>query len=274
MRRGDLTDAQWQSLAPLLPPEKPRTGRPNEDHRRIVNGILWVHRTGAPWRDLPRRYGPVGTVSSRFYRWRGAGIWQRVLAGLQAAADARGAIDWDLHFVDATIVRAHQHAAGARRQPGVIGGQDKAEALGRSQGGFSTKLHLRAEGGGKPITVVLTGGERNEQIALEDLLDQGAIRRQGRGRPRLRPRKVAGDKGYSSPTARRRLRRRGIRPVIPTRSDQPRQPDFDRDAYRQRNRVERLINRLKQARRVATRYEKRAVNYLAMIHIGCILLWL
>ena len=274
MRRGDLTDAQWQSLAPLLPPEKPRTGRPNEDHRRILNGILWVHRTGAPWRDLPRRYGPVGTVSSRFYRWRGGGIWQRVLAGLQAAADARGAIDWDLHFVDATIVRAHQHAAGARRQPGLIGGQDKAEALGRSQGGFSTKLHLRAEGGGKPITVVLTGGERNEQIALEDLLDQGAIRRNGRGRPRLRPRKVAGDKGYSSPTARRRLRQRGIRPVIPTRSDQPRQPDFDRNAYRQRNRVERLINRLKQARRVATRYEKRAVNYLAMVHIGCILLWL
>ena len=274
MRRGDLTDAQWQSLAPLLPPERPRTGRPNEDHRRILNGILWVHRTGAPWRDLPRRYGPVGTVSSRFYRWRGGGIWQRGLAGLPAAADARGAIDWDLHFVDATIVRAHQHAAGARRAPDLIGGQDKAEALGRSQGGFSTKLHLRAEGGGKPITVVLTGGERNEQIALEDLLDQGAIRRNGRGRPRLRPRKVAGDKGYSSPTARRRLRQRGIRPVIPTRSDQPRQPDFDRDAYRQRNRVERLINRLKQARRVATRYEKRAVNYLAMVHIGCILLWL
>jgi transposase len=274
VRRGDLTDAQWQGLAPLLPPEKPRTGRPNEDHRRILNGILWVHRTGAPWRDLPRRYGPVGTVSSRFYRWRGGGIWQRVLAGLQAAANARGDIDWHLHFVDATIVRAHQHAAGARRQPDVIGGQDKAEALGRSQGGFSTKLHLRAEGGGKPITVVLTGGERNEQIALEDLLDQGAIRRHGRGRPRLRPRKVAGDKGYSSPTARHRLRRRGIRPVIPTRSNQPRQPDFDRNAYRQRNRVERLINRLKQARRVATRYEKRAANYLAMVHIGCILLWL
>ena len=269
-----MTDAQWQSLAPLLPPEKPRTGRPNEDHRRILNGILWVHRTGAPWRDLPRRYGPVGTVSSRFYRWRGGGIWQRVLAGLQAAVDARGDIDWDLHFVDATIVRAHQHAAGARRQPGLIGEQDKAEALGRSQGGFSTKLHLRAEGGGKPITVVLTGGERNEQIALEDLLDHGAVRRHGRGRPRLRPRKVAGDKGYSSPTTRRRLRQRGIHPVIPTRSNQRRQADFDRNAYRQRNRVERLINRLKQARRVATRYEKRAVNYLAMVHIGCILLWL
>ena len=91
--------------------------------------------------------------------------------------------------------------------------------MGRSQGGFSTKLHLRAEGNGRPITAVLTGGERHEQTALERLLDQGAIRRSGRGRPRLRPLKVAGDKAYSSPTARRRLRCRGITPVIPTKSN-------------------------------------------------------
>jgi hypothetical protein len=91
---------------------------------------------------------------------------------------------------------------------------------------------------------VLTGGERHEQIALEALLDQGAVRRPGRGRPRLRPRRVAGDKAYSSPTARRRLRRRGIVPVIPTKRDQRRQASFDREAYRARNRIERLINRL------------------------------
>jgi transposase len=100
---------------------KPRTGRPNHDHRRILNGILWIHRTGAPWRDLPQCYGPVGTVSSRFSRWCRAGVWDRILSALQAEADARGEIDWDLHFVDATIVRAHQHAAGARRT-GAVGG--------------------------------------------------------------------------------------------------------------------------------------------------------
>ena len=121
---------------------------------------------------------------------------------------------------------------------------------------------------------MLTCGERHEQVALEALLDQGAIRRPGRGRPRLRPRTVAGDKGYSSPTARARLRRRGIRPVIPSKSNERRQPRFDRDAYHARNQVERLINRLKQFRRIATRYEKRAANYLAMFHIGMILLWL
>jgi transposase len=121
VRRYELTDEQWQRLAPLLLPQRPRTGRPNHNHRTIINGILWVLRTGAPWADLPERYGPVGTVSSRFYRWRAAGLWQRVLEALQAQADAAGLLDWDLHFVDASVVRAHQHAAGARRT-GAIGG--------------------------------------------------------------------------------------------------------------------------------------------------------
>ena len=94
---------------------------PQHDHRTIINGILWVLRTGAPWADLPERYGPAGTISSRFYRWREAGLWQRVLEALQSQADAAGLLDWDLHFVDASVVRAHQHAAGARRT-GAIGG--------------------------------------------------------------------------------------------------------------------------------------------------------
>jgi len=96
-------------LEPLLPPERPCTGRPNHNHRTILNGILWVLRTGAPWRDLPERYGPVGTVSSRFYRWRVARIWDRLLAALQSQAEERNEVDWSLHFVDATVIRAHRH---------------------------------------------------------------------------------------------------------------------------------------------------------------------
>jgi transposase len=115
MHRGDLTNEQWARLAPLLPPQKPKTGRTNLDHRRIINGILWILRTGAPWEDLPERYGTRGTVSSRYYRWRKAGIWDRIFADLQAQADADGALDWTIHFVDSTIVRAHQHAAGAKK---------------------------------------------------------------------------------------------------------------------------------------------------------------
>jgi transposase len=115
MNRGDLTHTQWGRLQLLLPPQQPKTGRPAVDHRRILNGILWILRTGAPWRDLPERYGPWRTVASRFYRWQKAGIWSRLLAAVQAQADAEGQIHWDLHSIDGTIIRAHQHAAGATK---------------------------------------------------------------------------------------------------------------------------------------------------------------
>jgi transposase len=124
------------------------------------------------------------------------------------------------------------------------------------------------------MVFAVSGGERHESRYLESLMERGAVKRPGRGRPRLRPERVAADKGYSYPTVRRYLRRRGIGAVIPTRADQRRTPRFDRQAYRQRNRVERLFNRLKQFRRIATRYEKRAANYLAMLMLGAILLWL
>lgn len=120
MSRHELTNNQWKQLAPLLPPQKSSTGRPAHDHRLIVNGILWLTRTGAPWRDLPEHYGPWQTVASRFYRWQKAGVWARVLAALQQQADARGAVDWSQHYVDGSVIRAHQHAAGARR---IKGGQ-------------------------------------------------------------------------------------------------------------------------------------------------------
>ena len=114
MKASDLTDAQWERLRPLLPPQRPYTGRPAKNHRTVINGILWVLRTGSPWRFLPERYGSWKTVSSRFYRWQRAGVWDRVLAALQRRADAEGRLDWTLHCVDSTVVRAHRHAAGAK----------------------------------------------------------------------------------------------------------------------------------------------------------------
>jgi transposase len=131
------------------------------------------------------------------------------------------------------------------------------------------------ERGGKPMVILATAGQRHEAPMLRKLMEAGAVKRPGRGRPRLRPDAVAGDKGYSYPSLRRYLRRRGIRAVIPSKSNQPRQRTFDKAAYRERNQVERTINRLKQFRRVATRYEKREVNYLAMVTIAAIvMLWL
>jgi len=116
MDRLELTDEHWARLAPLLPPQKrPGPGKPALDHRPIVSGILWRLRTGAPWRDMPERFGKWQTVYSRFRRWRLIGLWDQVLAALQAQAQTEGRIDWSLHFVDGTTVRAHQHAAGAKK---------------------------------------------------------------------------------------------------------------------------------------------------------------
>lgn len=148
------------------------------------------------------------------------------------------------------------------------------EALGRSKGGFSTKIHLRCDGNGLPVTFLLTVGERHEAVVFEQLMSQGAVKRTGAGRPRLRPQRVSGDKGYSSGTIRRYLRRRGIRLTIPRKSNERRRGKFDRSVYRQRNVVERCFNRLKQFRRIATRYEKKADNYLAMLTLASIFIWL
>ncbi|NJM06770.1 IS5 family transposase [Candidatus Gracilibacteria bacterium] len=157
---------------------------PHHPHRSIINGILWLKRTGASWRDIPERYGKWETIASRYYRWCQKGLWQTMWEQVQAHADARGALDWDTHYVDSSVIRAHQHAAGAYYTI------SKAEALGRSQGGFSTKIHLRAEGGGKPMTFVLTVGQRNEAVVFEQLMEHGAVKRPGVGRPRLRPKRV------------------------------------------------------------------------------------
>ena len=116
VRRHELTDDQFARLAPLLPPEHPATGRPNKAHRTILNGILWRLNTGAPWRDLPERYGPWRTVYARFRRWQQAGVWDRLLAALQAEANAHGELDWSLHFLDGTTIRAHPQAAGAPKK--------------------------------------------------------------------------------------------------------------------------------------------------------------
>ena len=135
-------------------------------------------------------------------------------------------------------------------------------------------MHIRCEGKGKPVTFELTPGEAHDAPLFEKLMEGGAIKRAGRGRPRRLPKRVAADRGYSSKKIRKYLAVRGIGITIPRKSNEKHKGKFDKEAYRKRNVVERLINRLKQYRRIATRYEKRASNYKAFIFIAAILLWL
>jgi transposase len=116
-KRFELSDEQWTVIGPLLPPERGRKARPARDNRRMVNAMLWVLRTGAPWRDLPRYYPPWKTVYTRFSRWTVQGLWQQVLTKLTKDADSEG------YLIDGTTVRAHQDAHGARK-----GGQPRSAA--------------------------------------------------------------------------------------------------------------------------------------------------
>ncbi|WSD92002.1 IS5 family transposase [Streptomyces canus] len=282
MRRHELTDQEWELLAPLIP--RAATGRPRVSDRQVINGMVYKIRTGISWRDLPERYGPWQTVYTRFRRYALDRVFTQALQQIQACADAVGDIDW-LVQIDSTIVRAHQHAAATGRKGGQQAGRTgRDHALGRSRGGLTTKIHLACDGKGRPLAVLVTPGQRHDSICARPLLERIRVPRAGRGRPRCRPDQVIADKAYGSRGFRAYLRKRGIGHTIPEKTDQQRHrhnrgsrggrpPAFDRQLYRQRNIVERCFNRLKGFRGIATRYEKTATSYEAAVTLASFLLW-
>ncbi|MER0484594.1 IS5 family transposase [Streptomyces sp. Edi2] len=302
-----MTAAEWERLRPFLPVSNRRCGR-WRDHQQVIDAILHRVRTGVQWRDLPERFGPWKTVYERHRLWSADGTWERLLQQVQAEADAAGEVDWDI-AVDSTIVRAHQHAArsdratagtrlkGGRRggTPGrnTVAGPDRppggggagGEGLGRSRGGFTSKLHLSADGRCRPLSLAVTGGQRADCAQFMPVLDKIRIPRTGPGRPRKKPDSLAADKAYSNGPCREYLRRRGIRHTIPEKTGSQaarllkgsrggRPPGFDEGRYTKRNTVERAINRLKQSRAVATRDDKRDYVFLGTATGAALVIWL
>lgn len=281
MSRPGISDEEFRILEPFLPEERPKKpGRPWSPHRIVLDAIFWILRGGSPWRDLPGEYGPWQTVYGRFSRWRKDGTIEKIFNALQAAVNHEEGIEWDLGALDGTIVRAHKAAAGALRSEDGLSHEESLEkqALGFSRGGFSTKIHVVVEGNGKPMVVLVSPGQEHETRKAIPLLDKISVGGK-QGPPRRRFKAVAGDKGYDSESLRKEIKKRGTVPVIAHRRNQdgqypPSADGFDTETYRRRNVVERTIGHIKELRRIATRYEKLASQYVAMIHLGFIRLWI
>jgi transposase len=245
--RYELTDFEWTAIRPFLP-NKPR-GVPRVNDRRVLNGIFWILRSGAPWRDLPEGFGPYTTCYNRFVRWRMAGIWDLIMEAFAEAHDS------SVQMIDTSIVRVHQH--------GGCAGGGEARLMGRSRGGLTTKIHACVDTNGLPVRLELTTGEAHDNRLVTELLSDlksGAM--------------LLADRGYDADWIREFAGERGAWANIPPKRNRKGPICFSPYLYRARNLVERFFNRIKQCRRVATRYDKLAANYLAFIKLAAIRVWL
>lgn len=246
---------------PLLPGVDGR-GRPWRDHRQVINRVLWRLRTGAPWRDVPERYGPWKTVYERFARWEAAGTWARLLQQVQVRDDAVGAVEWTVS-VDSTVNRAHQHAAGAREKGGGVGRTGISGTLGSSPGARPVPRGADHQGSSRLRRQGPSPGRRRHA---------GQYQRLHRLRHRHGRAASAPDRCRTSPLQTGRgARGHG---VLVTGDPPGPAPAFDRELYKARNVVERCFGRLKQFRAIATRFDKLAHRYRAGVHLASLILWL
>lgn len=245
-----LSDTTWERLLPRLRAIRGiKIGSPWEC-RRFIDAVLWVLRVGGQWRVLPPERGIWNSVFKRFSRWAKLGVWRLLHEGFLEEADLQEV------SIDSTIARAHACAAGAARSDA------KTEALGRSRGGFGCKIHAVADALGLPVKFILTEGQAadiTQGIALLEGIDAKVC---------------LADKGYDAESLLSWLKTRGIKAIIPPKSNRKEQRECDWWHYKERHVIECMFSKLKHYRRIATRYEKKAINFMGMLSLAAVLLWM
>ncbi|HEY0959733.1 MAG TPA: IS5 family transposase [Novosphingobium sp.] len=246
-----LTDEQMDRLRPYFPKSH---GKPRVDDRQVLSGIVFVNRNGLRWRDAPREYGPHKTLYNRWKRWGDMGVFLRMMEGLAAEGAEPATV-----MIDATYLKAHRTASSLRVKKGNLG-----RLIGRTKGGMNTKLHAITDANGRPLSFFITAGQISDYTGAAALLDD---------LPKAKW--LLGDRGYDADWFRGALQAKGIKPYIPGRKSRLQLVKYDKRRYKRRNRIEIMFGRLKDWRRIATRYDRcPSVFFSAIALAATIIFWL
>ncbi len=252
MIRHRLDDSNWNKIYAFLK-TTPGIYAGNEEKCRIfIDAVHWMMRTGTPWRDLPDEFGKWNTVFKRFAGWSNKNIWVRLHQHFIEEPD----MEWLL--IDSTVTRAHPCAAGA---PKKNGGQAE-QALGKSVGGFSTKIHATVDALGNPLRLLLTGGQKGDATQAIPLLEGFDF--DG----------VMADRAYDTNDILDFIAQNDAEAVIPAKKNRIVQREIDEHAYKERHLVECFMNKIKQYRRIFSRFEKYASRYMSFLSFASALIWL
>ncbi|WP_370687952.1 IS5 family transposase [uncultured Oscillibacter sp.] len=234
-------------MRPYTIGEKGTRGGNTRDTRQFINGVFWILRMGAPWRDLPEAYGNWKNVHRRFCRWRDKGIWEKILEALVDDTD----FEWLM--IDASHVKVHPDAAGAR------GGN---QAMGRNKRGLNTKIHLAVDAHGMPVRFFITSGTTADCTVAAQLIEG------------FQAEYLLADRGYDTDAIILKAVDEEMIPVIPPRKNRKYLREYDEHLYKLRHLVENAFLLLKRWRGIATRYAKNAASFAAAVQIRCIAIWL
>jgi transposase len=248
MNKEYISETAWSKIINFLKNQKDIYIKSEESYKSFMEAIFWMARTGAQWRELPLKYGKWNSVFHRFNEWSKKNIWEYLFTFCQENPDLENAM------MDSTIIRAHACAAGYKKQ--------KEQGLGRSKGGFSSKIHALADALGNPLKFIITEGQRND-ITQADALISGITNAN-----------VLADKGYDADHLRSLLTEQKCVAVIPPRSNRKNKYEYDEHLYEDRSSIECFFSKIKHFRRIFSRFDKSMRNYLSFLSFVGACIWL